>query len=199
MFGEKKIRCHPNGYLKIVIGSMFSGKTTHIIGEYARYRSIGLNVLVINYDLDTRYSVKPLLVTHDRNGIDCTMVHELSNLDVIMYDVILINEAQFFGDLKNNVLIWCDKMKKIVIVSGLDGDYKREPFGQIVELISNADEYIKLKAYCTECRDGTEAIFTWKHTDRVHDSNSVVDIGTDKYIPVCRKHYNQYRDDHTVG
>jgi len=196
MSHEKKIRCHPNGYLKIVIGCMFSGKTTYIIGEYARYRSIGLNVLVINYDLDTRYSIKPLLMTHDRKSIDCMMIDKLSDVDVKAHDVILINEAQFFGDLKKNVLKWCDEMKKIVVVSGLDGDYKREPFGQIIELISNADEYIKLKAYCTECRDGTEAIFTWKHTDRV--PSAVVDIGTDKYIPVCRNHYNQYMNVHSV-
>jgi len=196
MSSEKKIKCFPNGYFKMVIGCMFSGKTSHIIGEYMRYRSIGMNVLVINYDLDTRYSEKSLILTHDKKGIDCTMLHKLSDYDVSSYDVILINEAQFFEDLAINVLKWCDDMKKIVIISGLDGDYARKPFGQIVELISHADEYIKLRAYCTMCLDGTEAIFTWKTTDR--NPNSVVDIGTDKYIPVCRKHYNECRANQVV-
>ena len=185
---SKKINCYPEGYLKLIIGCMFSGKTSSIIAECTRWKSIGMNVLVINYDLDKRYSDKDMAITHDKNGIDCTMLRELSNHNVNDYDVILVNEGQFFGDLKENVLQWCDEMKKIVIVSGLDGDYLRKPFGQILELIPYADDYIKLKAYCVMCKDGTEGIFTWKTIDR--DPQAVVDIGTDKYIPVCRKHYN---------
>lgn len=186
---ENKINCYPNGYLKLIIGCMFSGKTSHIISECMRWKSIGMNVLIINYDLDKRYSDLNRVITHDQNGIDCTMLRNLSDYKVESYEVILINEAQFFEDLRDNVIHWCDVLKKIVIVSGLDGDYQRKKFGQLIDLIPHADDFVKLKAYCVICKDGTHGIFTWKTIDR--DPSSVVDIGTNKYIPICRKHYNE--------
>jgi thymidine kinase len=105
------------------------------------------------------------------------------------YDVILINEGQFFNKLRDNVLNWCDRMKKIVVVSGLDGNFKRGKFGEMVDLIPDCDEIIKLKAYCSLCKDGTEALFSWKTTK----NNNLIDIGTDNYIPLCRYHYNKQK------
>jgi thymidine kinase len=177
-----------NGYLKIVTGCMFSGKTSYIIRECKKWQSIGKNVLMINYDLDKRYSDKNQVVSHDKFKIDCIMVNDL-DIDVSEYDVILINEAQFFSQLKDHVNIWCDELKKIVVVSGLDGDYLRGKFGEVLDLIPSCDEFIKLKAYCSMCKDGTDAIFTWK----IHNNNdikNIIDIGVHNYTPLCRKHYN---------
>jgi thymidine kinase len=183
-----------DGYLKIVTGCMFSGKTTYIIRECKKWQSIGKTVLMINYDLDRRYTNLDKIVTHDKLSVDCMMISELNNdLNAIVekYDVVIINEGQFFKNLKKYVLPWCDDMKKIVVVSGLDGDFLRQKFGEILELIPDCDEQIKLKAYCAICRDGTDAIFTWKKIDNVGKNDSIVDIGVDKYIPLCRKHYNE--------
>jgi len=78
-------------------------------------------------------------------------------------------------------------MKKIVLISGLDGDYKRNKFGEILDLIPHADNLIKLNALCAICNNGTEAPFTWKYSE--YQTDSIIDISVDKYIPLCRKHY----------
>jgi thymidine kinase len=192
----KKNLVFPDGYLKLVIGCMFSGKTSYIIRECKKWQSIGKNVLMINYALDTRYTNQNKVVSHDKYSIDCMMVDKFSSKlskKIEMYDVILINEAQFFSDLRSYAKHWCDDLKKIVVVSGLDGDYLRGRFGEILDLIPDCDELIKLKAYCSFCKDGTDAIFTWKIKDNPTDVDVVIDIGSDKYVPLCRKHYNNER------
>jgi thymidine kinase len=83
-------------------------------------------------------------------------------------------------------------MKKIVIVSGLHGDFLRRKFGEMLDLIPDCDEVIKLDALCILCNDGTPASFTWKIIDNTINSGDIIDIGgADKYIPLCRKHYNE--------
>lgn len=183
---------YSNGYLKIIIGCMFSGKTSYIINECNKWNSIDKNVLMINYSEDKRYSDKDMVINHDLYGIDCIMLDKLANLkDILDYDVILINEGQFFKDLKYHANYWSDVLKKIVIVSGLDGDYLRGKFGEIIDLIPDCDEIVKLTAYCSTCKDGTSAIFTWKIKNELQKQ---IDIGgIDKYIPLCRKHYNEVR------
>lgn len=192
---SKRGLAYPDGYLKLVMGCMFSGKTTYIIRECKKWQSINKNVLMINYAMDKRYSDKDKVVSHDRLSVDCVMVDKFTdklNLMIENYDVILINEGQFFSDLRKNVKYWCDELKKIVVVSGLDGDYIRGKFGEITDLIPDCDDLIKLKAYCSICKDGTDAIFTWKVIDNPANPKKVlIDIGTDKYVPLCRKHYNE--------
>lgn len=187
---------HPNGYLKIVIGCMFSGKTTYIINESRKWIQLGKRPLIINYILDKRYSNEDKIISHDKIGIDCIMSENLSfikSFNIESFDIILINEAQFFLDLKQKVKYLVDDLKKIVIVSGLDGDFLRNPFGQILDLIPDCDKIIKLKAYCSMCSNGTEALFSWKTLDNLTNGKVVIDIGVDKYVPLCRKHYNQER------
>lgn len=189
---SKKNPAYQHGYLQIITGCMFAGKSSYIIRECKKWRCIGKNVLMLNYVKDTRYSSADKIITHDHDSIDCMMIDSLTpDITKIIepYDVILINEGQFLTNLNKTVREWVDIMKKIVIVSGLDGDFLREKFGEILDLIPDADEHIKLKAYCTECADGTEAIFTWKVKDRT-DLSNIIDIGVDKYVPLCRKHYN---------
>jgi thymidine kinase len=175
---------------------MFAGKSAYIIREYKKWKSIGKHVLTLNYAGDIRYTTEHKIVSHDQESVDCVMIEYLTDElteTVKAYDVILINEAQFFTNLKKYVRYWTDDLKKIVIVSGLDGDYMREKFGEILDLVPCADQYIKLKAYCTLCADGTDALFSWKKTDRIN-SNNIIDIGVDKYEPLCRKHYNQEKN-----
>lgn len=183
---------YPHGYLKVVLGCMFSGKTTYIIRECKKWQSIGKRVLLLNYVMDKRYTNKNEIVSHDKIKVDCIMLRgfdELLQSTINNYDVILINEGQFFSDLCKTVLKWCDELRKIVIVSGLDGDYLRVKFGEIIDLIPDCDEIIKLKAYCSMCKDGTEALFSWKITK----NKNLIDIGTDNYVPLCRQHYNKQK------
>jgi thymidine kinase len=99
------------GSLHIVLGPMFSGKTTYLIDVYKNLMNNGQKVCVINYSGDTRYH-EHMLSTHTKIMIPCIQLSALSNFDMSPYDCILINEGQFFQDLKENVLDYVDNMKK---------------------------------------------------------------------------------------
>jgi thymidine kinase len=173
--------------LKLYIGCMFSGKTSELIREYTRWRKIGRKVVCINFSSDTRYGDDDFVYSHDLNKIQClkaTNLLDIPDAELTDVQVILINEGQFFKDLFDFCSKWVDLHKKDIVVCGLDGDYRRKPFGQINDLISIADEVTKLKAFCTKCNDGTPAIFT----HRISECKDIVSINND-YIPVCRAHY----------
>ena len=112
--------------------------------------------------------------------------YKKNDIRYIKANVIIIEEAQFFSDLFNFVTNAADKDNKEVYVIGLDGDYLRQPFGDIVRLIPHAENIKKLKALCLRCNDGTEACFTKRI---VKDNNQELVGSTDSYIAVCRKHY----------
>jgi len=178
-----------NGYLKIYIGCMFAGKSSEIIKELRRRLIIKQKVLGINYAEDKRYTDEDYIVNHNLEKIHCIKVKNLKDIpesDILVNDFIFIDEAQFFDDLIEYVLKWVDEYKKTVYVFGLDGDFKRQQFGKIIDLIPHCNDIVKLKALCSLCKDGTDALFTHRIT---HENNQVV-IGFDNYIPLCRKHYN---------
>ena len=168
--------------LNLIIGPMFSGKTTELLRIAKRLQSINLKVLLLNYFEDTRYSDSDMK-THDNDGLPCKFIRHFDNLNYDNYDVICINEAQFF----NKLVPFCKNVlskNKTLYVSGLDGDYKQEKFGEILDLIPLCDSIKKLHAFCKICKDGTHANFTKR---LVTNKNQKL-IGTDEYIPVCRKH-----------
>jgi len=169
--------------LHIIIGPMFSGKTTELLRIAKRLKSINLKVLLLNYNEDTRYSTAELC-THDNTRLPCTFVNKLFEIkDISEFDIICINEAQFFEDL----LPFCKKTlkeNKTIYACGLDGDYKQEKFGQLLDLIPLSDSITKLHAFCSTCKNGNYAHFT----KRVCDNNEQKLIGTTEYIPVCRNH-----------
>ena len=180
-----------NGSIKIVLGCMYSGKTTEVIKECKKWTSISKNALCINYIGDTRYSTDSNdtnLYSHDLHIVKCVMISKLSDVSIDLIkasDIILINEGQFFGDLIENCLLWCETYSKNIIVSGLDGDFKRKPFGKILDLIPYADSVVKMNAFCSLCADGTLANFTL----RLSNEEEQILIGSKNYIAVCRKHY----------
>lgn len=179
-----------NGKLTIILGCMFSGKSTELIRLIRRYRSIDKNVMVIKHSIDHRYDSSHV-TSHDQEKIESVMITDLSNVkdrpEFKTADVIVVEEAQFFNELYNHVIYWVDTLKKNVIVAGLDGDYNRQPFlnGELLKLIPVCDEIKKLTGYCQICH--CEAIFT----KRVNtDTTDQIVVGSkDIYIPVCRKHY----------
>jgi thymidine kinase len=176
------------GSLKVILGCMFSGKTSELQREFYEWSSIGKRPLCINYTDDTRYGDNGMY-NHNEKYVDCIKVKTLNTVDISLIkesEIILINEGQFFPDLTENVKLWCDNYRKNIIVGGLDGDAKRERFGQILDLVPHADSIVKLSAYCKKCCDGTKAIFTHKTSGKEEQ----VDIGgADKYEALCRQCY----------
>ena len=178
------------GSINIIIGCMFSGKSTETIRLIRRYKTMGnKNILVINHALDTRYG-ESVISSHDKVQLKCLSLQNLSDIkedeEYRISDVIFIEEGQFFKDLFDFVTHAADVDKKTVYVTGLDGDYKREMFGDICRLIPHAENITKLKALCAICKDGTLANFT----KRIVDDTKQELIGTDDmYIPTCREHY----------
>ena len=185
-----------DGKLELIIGSMFSGKSSELIRRFNREKSINKRILVINYDLDNRYSTNSI-ATHDNTKIKCLKINKLSDFPSGMindYDSFFIDEGQFFSDLYIFVKKLVDIHKKRVVVSGLDGDCDRNMFGELIKLIPICDTVDKLSAYCNKCNNGTLAPFSKKINIGPSSTGistfSRVDIGgDDKYIPVCRNHY----------
>jgi len=176
------------GRLELIIGNMFSGKSSELIRRINREKSIQKKILVINYINDNRYSSDPI-ATHDNLKVNCIKLEKLSCITgemIQQYDSFFIDEGQFFSDLYDTVILLVDIKHKHVVVSGLDGDTFRNPFGDLIRLIPSCDTVDKLTAYCTICNNGTPAPFTKKKTL----DNVLIDIGgTDKYTPVCRTHF----------
>ena len=176
------------GKLELIIGNMFSGKSSELIRRINREKSINKKILVVNFSGDNRYS-NCSIATHDNVKLNCLKLEKLNEITenmILSYDSFFIDEGQFFPDLYIVVKLLVDNHHKHVVVSGLDGDASRNTFGDIVKLIPLCDTLDKLTAYCCKCLDGTPAPFTKKKGG----GKSLIDIGgSDKYTPVCRYHF----------
>lgn len=173
------------GKLEIFLGPMFAGKSTEIIRRIRKMKFIGKKILVVKPQIDNRYNEEKI-TSHDYETADCIIVTNLSELNVKDYNTIIIDEGQFFNDLKEYVISWVDIFDINVVVAGLDGDFQRQPIGQMLELIPYADSCIKLNALCSKCKDGTNASFTHRI---IHSNEQILIGGSDTYIPLCRKCY----------
>lgn len=175
--------------LEIVMGPMFSGKSSYIYSIVKRYRALNIPVLVIKPSIDVRYSADPEVVTHDGVRFDCvTSGIELTTnvLGANKYDVVVIEEAQFFTNLVKCVTALVETYGKNVVVVGLDGDSNRKPFGELLQCIPLADKVTKLNALCAKCKDGTPALFTYR---TAKEESQVFVGGAQEYKPLCRACY----------
>lgn len=179
--------------LQLILGPMFAGKSSELLGTVRKYNAIGWPVLVITHSMDTRYSEKPEIVSHDAErhpAYATTVLEEMFDLHVYkMAKLVIIEEAQFFKNLKACVLRAVEKDKKDIICVGLDGDAERNPFGEILELIPYCDSVVKRHAFCRRCSTPTPALFTYR-TRR--EEGQVLVGGAETYEPLCRKHYLHY-------
>ena len=179
-----------NAYLELIIGPMFSGKTSKLLDIYKQFKFCSINVTIINHTSDTRYH-ETMLSSHDHVLVPCIMLPKLEDCLAIKSvkdaQVILVNEGQFFPDLYDSVVTMLNHDKKVYIC-GLDGDFERKKFGQILDLIPMSDKITKLTSLCSVCRDGTNAIFSMRLTD---EKDQTV-VGISNYIPVCRKCYSNH-------
>jgi thymidine kinase len=177
------------GYLELIIGPMYAGKSTELIRIINRYKCLEKKILVINHTFNNRYGSSGL-TTHNKEIFDqCLIVSKLGTIEdnsLKDIDVIIIEELQFFEDAYDIIIDWCDIRGKIVIAAGLDGDFKRNPFGDVLRLIPHAEKITKLSALCKKCGDGTLAHFS----KRIVNDNETTLVGSDDiYEAVCRRHY----------
>jgi thymidine kinase len=191
-------------YLELFIGPMFSGKTSKLVEIYKQCLFCNIPVAVINHSIDIRYHDN-LLSTHDKVMIPCIQTNKLKDIwqydettddsniilpyindsvKLINSDVIIINEGQFFDDLLPAVEHMLQHNKKIY-VGGLDGDFERKKFGQILDLIPLCDKVTKMTSLCGICKNGTPGIFS----KRISLEKEQTVVGSNNYIPVCRACY----------
>tara|TARA_Y100000389_G_scaffold205106_1_gene263245 strand:- start:1779 stop:2342 length:564 start_codon:yes stop_codon:yes gene_type:complete len=166
---------------------MFSGKTSKILSLSKQYDKVGVKSVIVNHASDLRYSTDNELVAHDGSRKNCVMAGELyafhdpsTPSDV---SVFLINEGQFFPD----IVKWTHEMvsspnSKKVFISGLDADYRAEPFGDWLDLVPFADSIEKLSSVCAVCKENN-SVFSM----RVVDARGQVLVGTSEYMPACRR------------
>ena len=178
-----------NSKLEIIIGPMFSGKSTEIIRRVRLLQIIDKKILVVKPAKDNR-SAFDKITSHNNDSVDCITVNNLYDIDTNIlgaHDTVVIDEGQFFDDLVETIDSWLKTYNINVIVAGLDGDFQQKPIGKILNLIPLSNKCIKLNSVCQECKDGTKAPFSF----RIVDSNETVLVGgSDKYMPLCRTHYN---------
>ena len=175
--------------LEMIIGCMFSGKSSELIRRIRQLTLLGKGVLVINHTSDKRYG-ESLVVSHDRISVKAVAMEHLRDVTTMTElqecEAIFVDEGQFFHDLQPVVTDLVEHFGKTVIVSALDGTWERKPFQQVIDLIPFADDVVRLTAMCMLCRNGTAAPFS----KRVVQSNNLELVGgIESYIPVCRKHY----------
>lgn len=174
----------PGGELHIVFGPMFCGKTTELLRLERRHERAKRRCAVIKYIKDTRYSLTKCC-THDLLMCDAISVGLLADLPSMDdYDVVAIDEGQFFLDIVTVVPRLIDA-GKIVIIAALDGTSKREPFGDVLALCPLSDTFKKFHAVCA-C--GKDAIFTGRKGE---DKSKVLIGGEDLYVALCRGCYDR--------
>tara|TARA_B110000503_G_scaffold132715_1_gene208976 strand:- start:2732 stop:3262 length:531 start_codon:yes stop_codon:yes gene_type:complete len=173
--------------LSIIMGNMFSGKTSELIRRLKRLKVIGKNILVVNSAKDTR-SPDDVLKTHDNVKFNCLKVYDifevLKQIEFDEADVIAIDEAQFFPKLKRFVEC-CLLVNKSVILAGLDADSFQQKFGELIDCIPIACKVTKLSALCMRCNNGVSGPFTKRIVD---DQRLELIGGSDMYEAVCRDH-----------
>ena len=194
---------HQPGRIEVVCGSMFSGKTEELIRRMKRARFARQRLIIFKPAMDTRYSEDDV-VSHDHNAIPSTPVRTSAEIlekagDV---DVVGIDEAQFFDEgivsvcdtlasrgVREGIVSVCDTLASRgvrVIVAGLDMDYQCKPFGAMPQLLSIADDVLKVHAICIRC--GRNAYVSHRKVD----VDGQVLLGEKmEYEPLCRECYRK--------
>jgi thymidine kinase len=183
------------GRLELIIGCMFSGKSTELIQRIRKYKLINRSYLAVTHQSDVRYDTNSI-VSHDllrESALPLSRLCQLTD-DESSYkeqylnaQVIVIEEGQFFVDLFDFVLLAVERDGKTVVISALDGDYLRKPFENVMRLIPLADTVDRRTALCSGCSDGTVAMFSQRTVESQGERELVG--GAEAYRPVCRRCY----------
>lgn len=185
MFIEPSLAGGRRGWIEVICGSMFSGKTEELIRRLKRARIANLKVEIFKPGVDTRYDEHDI-VSHDENKIVSTPLENSQQILLLAQevDVVGIDEAQFFDAELPYV---CDQLALRgirVIIAGLDMDFQGKPFGQMPFLLAKADYITKLHAICVKC--GNIANYSYRKSAQ---QDTVVLGELDVYEPRCRYCY----------
>ncbi|QAA82444.1 thymidine kinase [Aequorivita sp. H23M31] len=173
------------GWIEVICGSMFSGKTEELIRRLKRAQFARQKVEIFTPAIDTRYG-EDSVTSHDKNQIRSTPVPAAANIPILAdsCDVVGIDEAQFFDD---EIVKVCNDLANHgvrVIVAGLDMDFKGNPFGPMPALMATAEYVTKVHAVCT--RTGNLAHYSYRKAK----SDALVLLGeTEEYEPLSRAAY----------
>jgi thymidine kinase len=182
MFIEPILKGERRGWLEVICGSMFSGKTEELIRRLKRAKIANLKTEIFKPAIDVRYD-EIKIVSHDENYIQSTPIDNSQTILLMAHDVDVVglDEAQFFDD---QIMSVCDELAKRgvrVIAAGLDMDYTGKPFGQMPFLMAKADYVTKLHAICVKC--GNIANYSY----RIIPNEEQIMLGAkNAYEPRCR-------------
>ena len=173
------------GSLHLIIGPMYSGKTTQLMNLHDIVNQKN-NTFIIDYDQNI-YCSKKKFYNHDNLSLDCYKCNNLDNItnnhEFIKTKYIFINEGQFFANLKNWVIFQIEINKKNIVICGLDSDFKREKFGELLDLVPFANTLNKMYGKCHFCKN--RSLFSM----RITENKNQIDFSYDKYIQVCTECY----------
>ncbi|PLX21116.1 MAG: thymidine kinase [Salinivirgaceae bacterium] len=178
---------HRSGWIEVIVGSMFSGKTEELIRRLKRAQIAKLKVEIFKPKIDVRYS-EDEVVSHDATAIRSTPVDSAGNILMLALgnDVVGIDEAQFFDQNLVNVCRELADQGVRVIVAGLDMDFLGKPFGPMPHLLATAEYVTKVHAICVKCGGLAQ------YSHRVVMAEELVLLGEkDEYEPLCRRCYNR--------
>ncbi|MFI3280581.1 MAG: thymidine kinase [Rikenellaceae bacterium] len=171
-----------NGWIEVICGSMFSGKTEELIRRMRRAQFANQKVEIFKPRIDVRYSVEGV-VSHDANAILSTSVESPQNILLLSSDVevVGIDEAQFFDSSLVDVCRQLADSGVRVIIAGLDMDFLGKPFGPMPALMATAEYVTKVHAICVRCGNLAH------HSHRLSADESQVLLGEkESYEPICR-------------
>lgn len=187
------------GYIEIIFGPMFSSKTVELITNYNKYSVTSKKCFYINSIKDTRS--ESLVSSNTKTKFDipeefvgCKTKY-LRDVDVDDYDIIFVDEGQFYEDLVETVRSWAEKKSKCVFVAGLIATSEREQFGQLLTLFLYASKVTHTTAICLDCISETDAThvcdkFPAAFTSALEAKTGKELIGSsDKYKSTCQHHY----------
>lgn len=191
MFLEKDSHNKSQGWIEVICGSMFSGKTEELIRRLKRAKIAKLKVEIFKPGVDTRYSEEDV-VSHNATALHSIPVESAN--EILFYandvDVIGIDEAQFLDDELPNVCQQLANQGVRVIIAGLDMDFMGKPFGPMPTLMAIAEDVTKVHAICVRC--GSPAQFS----HRIIAGDKLVVLGeTESYEPLCRSCYLKAREE----
>lgn len=188
MFLENTHHTKPRkGWIEVICGSMFSGKTEELIRRLKRAEFAKLNVEIFKPTVDKRYH-EDKVVSHDSNSIHSTPVNSSKEILKLAekVDVVGIDEAQFFDMDLPDVCNELANRGVRVLIAGLDMDYAGKPFGPMPQLLAIAEYVTKVHAICMHCGDLAN------HSYRTTKDDQLVLLGEkEHYLPLCRKCFNQ--------
>ncbi len=142
-----------SGYIEVICGPMFSGKTEELIRRVNKTNFTNKKIVVFKPAIDKRYS-NDFIVSHNGEKIRCFQIKNIEEVNKYLdSDIFAFDEAQFFDNEIVNICLNLIKNGKRVIIAGLDRDSNAKPFGPMPEILAHADYITKLNAICTQCGD----------------------------------------------